>query len=313
MKKQASKSLNVEIRRLIRELGMGQEEAAIQARMSYPDLRKQLSQNCYYSDDVVRLCQVLGLPDDLQEVQRRFEFTIQAGQRGARLLTSGKSPSPQETLDVAFRIFSSRLKRAVGLLNNASATVHTLFEHMGKDDMMVLLFSDEMPLEWGGLEGAPLRNILRGVIERGGYICYARPSQKVIDDVQARSPSTSFLTPKQVETLYRRFIEGLKAAMSEGVRRQVEEQIVCLELESPIFCVPGHKYALFSHGKAVGKRRWATANYPVQQLRAGETKTRVVVELSSDVANILYDVCHAAIEDEAKKGNRVAAALLERL
>ncbi len=304
--------LNDYLRREMRSKG-GQTEVATRSGISYSSLRTSLSKNTYFEGDLRRLLQTLGVSiESIASLNERFDFKLAQPRRGPRRLESRKSANLLE----AFSLFDQRLRKITGVLSDTANDVNRLFESMGKGDLMILLFADEMPLEWTGASGSWLRSCVQRMLERGAQIVYLFPSDRLVAELLNECPGVPFRSSSAVMSVFDRFKNSLDEPLgTQSVDLDSGSSLFCIEYDASSFCTPGHKYALFCHGENQFERIWATANFPIKTSILNETfgsPQRLIMEVSPEIRDSLYETCSTILTAAAAK-NPGLDAIVARL
>ncbi len=304
------------LRTAIKTGGRFQGEIAQSAGIDYSGLRKALSRNEFYEDELEALGSVLReFQMPITELRRRFEFTVLPGKRGARKVVSrhlAKKAIGSEDLPGAFDVLMAKASRVRGVIATMDRTVRLLYASMGRDDLLVLVLSDDPAIEWiEGPDGALFTDVANAV-SSGASICYVFPSQAVVEEVLTRQAALNAKLP----TVFKRFFSDFKARIartSQGrstKRSSAPGRIAAIEHNAPAYFAPGHKFALYVHAAKERTRYWGTAAYPIATGRyTGEpVADRLILPLTQDVSNQLFTFCRVTVEQaKAAEAARIKA------
>lgn len=293
-----------------------QRVAAERLGFDYDALRKALQHNKYVLQDLDALVSAMDLPQkSVDELKRSYRFEIQADTRGYRRALvdlDAKTARGTATLDDTFEVIESQTRRLLGQFQGLEEDVGRAFDAMGERDVMILILTDEFPVEWHGSKAGFLRQKVIRCLKNKGSICYGYPSQNIVNAIQDQRASDQAKPPELFESLFNDFKSQLRQAdLNETL---LNDHLCAVQHSAPIFFT-GHKFCLYhsSHGDG-NSRNWGVVACPVGLgEEAGYVDDRVMVLMSKDCKERLFNFCvkmiRTGIEIGARESNPQVAAL----
>lgn len=286
----------------------GQQAASEDMGIPYGTLRKELSQNSFREEDLDAICRKTGWAKDRDQLVGLFSFQILAGRRDLRKAESSLRPK-QISLPAFFNYSALRQEKMLRshIVKPATDEVPRLFQGLQDGDSLFLTVFDEAPLHWEGAESDKSLPDVRSAIIKGTVICYLHPSDSLYQ--QLKGFGSVALEPSVVRVKFEDFKERLEEHFPEDKRHLVRKQIVCVEYEWPVTCVPNFRFALYHHKPStVGHPPmfWATVTVPFQSSRKNSEHQAgsVILESNKTFANFLHGFCYKAVKEARKKHSR---------
>lgn len=255
-------------------------------------LRKSLSLNRFRPRDLPGLANFLGVSTEV--MTEEFDFEVQSTGRGpGREIASleAKIARGEAVLADAFKLFLNRARRLRAAAGDLQKHVDEVFKAMRPGDLMVLVVSDEFPVEWVGKRGDELSEAMARKVKSGVSICYIVPSDEIATRVEKDRVVDAAKRWEQFSMHFDRFFLRIK---EDG--EPLRGTVVCVTHKSPAFYAPGHKFALYRQSAGKGENFWAVGSYPVAfgdnaEFLAG----KMVLPLSDEFKQQFFDFCRETI------------------
>lgn len=292
-KQKLGDELNGRLKTLHGELKM----AAAKIGIRYQSLRQDLWQSRFLKEDLLKLCQAVGLPQDLDKLGEAYEFSLKAGSRGLRKLERNlhaKVESKGGDLADVFNTLQGRMDHVRQFVESAKEIIPLFFDCLGPGDTLAIFISDELPTHWDSW-------ITRFAekLAIGARVIYLHPSNALTTQINKNGYSGMF-TPEAVQESFVRFKRKL-AGLWPNKKVSMDDKLCCIEHNCPYVCAPRHRYVLYFFSDDKRPQVRSTGTFPIA-LHHGDVELEnpsefLVVPLNYPFTCILRDACETALQN----------------
>lgn len=219
------------------------QEAADKLGQNANSLRAWTYRNHFPQQAVTTIARALGLPQDLSELQKKYDFKLTRSKNTPRESIDSLGEEPADLSD-AFTMFDARLARFTPYSGEVGTDLRAVFERLGDGDVRVYWAIDREPWE---LTHEGVAALGRSMIEAGGRgatFVYLYPSRDVAT-LARRADFRRPLDKAEFSDLLSRFERLLEVECKGSTFKGLSQRFLAIECNVPGYMLPGFAVSLY--------------------------------------------------------------------
>ena len=279
------KKLAEELKQRYQDQGYSMSAVARELDLYVNSLRSWLRRNRFPEAELKQLTVFAGLPEDLEALERKYIFEL-AGQkktvsREIALLLEEGSVTLGEAVAAIGKEFEGRISDGAPFHQE----LRLLLKALGKGDVYVCLFYDDLPYELQGHAWSQVGAEIAAAVARGVHFLYISPNEEFVSSAHAIG-HYRVLAPEVVQQAHARMCE--RVAETQGRRPgQVQKLVHYVPVGQSSFFTPGHQYIYMRSRTSHDVSNCAFLRLPGS---SSDATRRTLAPLPLEVTNDLYGV-----------------------
>jgi predicted MPP superfamily phosphohydrolase len=261
-------------------LDFSSKELSIQPRL-WDEKSRQFKWDTYF-----------GYSDYQVPAEEAFRLPLPGRSNVSRLVPSASEPKVSTGLG---RFFDDTQKLLETKLIEIAQHVQGVFNAMTENDLMVLLLTNEDPLEWSSGKFPEIKREAALALRRGASFCYLIPSDHIIRRYGAKMGLRTSVSDFKLR--FDRFVDDLRK-YSEDTPTVTKPGIVALLTHSAAgFMAPYHKYALYKTAFKDAAHTVGAFPVRIENVHYMEEGHRVVLPLTAQFHKDFYEFILRTLSD----------------
>jgi hypothetical protein len=232
--------LGAELKRIAAERGETLVSIASALGLYVNSVRSWMRRNRFPIDPLRKIVRHLGLPDDLDTLQRRYDFELAGARKTPLMRIASMDKEDRAEFGEAMRTLCAGMESIARHPMTIASQTRLMFKCLGSDGIYICTFLDTLPFELSPTGWAETGREVCKAIHRGATLLYICPYSESLAQAHGLDISSSTATPAAGDLAVQRLRERVRLNSGDVSEEKIASSVYAVSAKSQLFQAPGH-------------------------------------------------------------------------